>query len=173
MWKLWVQQRVKTLMWLLVSNRILTNSTRWKRRIAETSPSCYISGAPEEDTNHIIRDCTTVEEVQLHLLPHILVHRFFSLYLNEWIQWNLSSDVIHSRKDKWQIKFVLTCWWIWRWRNESIFNRTTQSLQYKIKHLEACVEEMMGLWKRFNNLNHAFSFRKERLIGWNPLSLLI
>lgn len=89
MWKLKALQRVRTFVWLLVHNSILTNAAKWRWGLAE-GPKCHVCGASKDDNIHTIHDCPVATEVWLRLIPPVLELKFFSLGLREWIQWNIA-----------------------------------------------------------------------------------
>lgn len=55
-WNAPVQQRIRAFMWVACHDRVLGNLNRYKRRMTD-EPKCYICGADEESTLHILRDC--------------------------------------------------------------------------------------------------------------------
>ncbi|KAJ9162495.1 hypothetical protein P3X46_022262 [Hevea brasiliensis] len=55
-WKWPGMQRVKSFLWLVANNGLLTNATRVRRHINSDS-SCHICGEKEESILHALRDC--------------------------------------------------------------------------------------------------------------------
>ncbi|XP_074266442.1 uncharacterized protein LOC141589715 [Silene latifolia] len=53
-----------------------------------------------------------------------------SLYWNasssDWVSKNASNSIPFATHD-WSMKFALTCWWIWRWRNNVSFGRANEN----------------------------------------------
>lgn len=59
-WKLKVEQRERTFIWLLIHEKLLANYNKWRRLMAE-SPR-YELGQELEVTNlHAIRNCTVAK----------------------------------------------------------------------------------------------------------------
>lgn len=61
-WKLQVEQRVKTFIWTLDHDRILTNYGQWRRKMTD-SPACFRCNSDVEDALHTLRDCPSSKEV--------------------------------------------------------------------------------------------------------------
>lgn len=40
-------------------------------------------------------------------------------------------------------------WWLWKWRNEEVFNKKRKLVDLKLKHLESVMEVSFMTW---NNL---------------------
>lgn len=67
-WQLKVQQRLRTFLWLLAHEKLLSNFSRWRRRIA-TSPNCNQCIGREETNMHAVRDCCEARRVWLNFIP--------------------------------------------------------------------------------------------------------
>lgn len=52
--------------------RIMTNYSKWRRRIAE-SPKCGVCNEMFEDILHALRDCPETRLIWMHLVPSILI----------------------------------------------------------------------------------------------------
>lgn len=77
-------------MWILAHDRVMTNWSRWRRRIAQTA-GCDRCSFEREDGAHAIRDCKESKEVWPAFIPPHLHTRFFSLELKPWLLKNLCS----------------------------------------------------------------------------------
>ena len=53
------------------------------------------------------------------------------LPFKEWLRWNLTYSNPGER-DTWKEKFATCLWWIWKWRNEEVFNANITSLEKKV-----------------------------------------
>lgn len=45
---------------------------------------------------------------------------------------------------------VLACWWLWKWRDEEIFNNKTWTIDHKLSHLEAAMKESELVWRKID-----------------------
>lgn len=86
-----------------------------------------------ENGLHVIQDCQFAVEVWMHLVPPVLLNKFFSLELRKWIQWNISEES--------EVKFAVTCGGLWRWRNDVILSLTQRSLQQKLHHINLMIRK--------------------------------
>lgn len=74
----------------------------------------------EEDVDHILRGCPAASLLWSKLGVRN-EEELYGLPLREWVLKNV--DHINLTKgDNWPRVFVMTCWWLWRWRNERAFN---------------------------------------------------
>lgn len=83
-WKLKVQQCVKTFIWTLSHDRILTNQCLWRRKLVD-NPSCTRCNCKKEDAIYTLRDCLASNEVWTYSPQASTLRNFFSLPLREWL----------------------------------------------------------------------------------------
>ena len=64
-----------------------------------------------------------------------------NLPFKEWISQNLS---LRSRSgdDAWKERFSICLWWIWKWRNEQVFNYESISMERKVVAIHAYNNEI-------------------------------
>ena len=120
MWKVRVPERVKFFLWLTFHGRLLTNAERYRRKLA-TSPLCAACSNEVEDLVHIFRECPKAKEVWRGLQARGLRYTAGSASLQEWIYINSLGD---HEDPKWQTKFLLTVWYLWKWRCSFCFTES-------------------------------------------------
>ena len=59
-----------------------------------------------------------------------------NLPFRNWIRWNLKLKILNEEKP-WKETFALCLWWLWRWRNDEVFNAHKVSLERKWKTVHA------------------------------------
>ncbi|KAL2920802.1 hypothetical protein RDABS01_012293, partial [Bienertia sinuspersici] len=133
-WKVPIQQRVKVFLWLILHNRILCNANRVRRNLSQ-DPRCPRCGCEEETTIHLLCDCSA------------LYSSFFTGDITSWICINLQANGL-THCDKWPTCFAITLWWIWKWRNCCIFNRTHDIPLHTGTFIRSQVEDT---WNAINN----------------------
>ncbi|CAJ2669285.1 unnamed protein product [Trifolium pratense] len=110
--------RIQTFLWIATHERLLTNYRRskWGNGISPTCPSC---GNDDETIIHVLRDCIHATQIWIRLVASNHITNFFSLSLScrDWIFDNISG----AHNKDWQTIFMVTCWYLWMWRNKSIF----------------------------------------------------
>lgn len=84
LWKMRIQQRVKVFAWIMVHDKLMTNSEGWRRRLTH-SPVCARCVQGDEGVMHAIRDYTHAREVWFCLLPSELQTNFFLMDIRDWI----------------------------------------------------------------------------------------
>lgn len=157
--------RLKTCLWIIANNKLLTNAERFKRHMTDTA-ACSLCNGEMETTLHAIRDCGKVRRLWEKLVPPLKWNDFFHGNLAEWLDSNLkgnySADSVSNLS--WSYTFIVAIWSIWRERNNTIFNgkdRNIEQVQFGIIHQ---VEEILNCNAKFANLG---AKKTEALIGWN------
>ncbi|CAN1304228.1 Putative ribonuclease H protein At1g65750 [Linum perenne] len=160
-WKWEGPNRVKHFIWLAAHERILTNSERCRRHIAQDS-TCYRCPNICEDLLHVCRDCNLAKEVWMSLFPHRASGDFFALNFQDWLRFGIQDKELC-------LPFGITIWMLWKSRNEAIFEQkpvTSDQLRLRVLHWIAGVRETM-------KADSQVSFggaqqREEVLIQWKP-----
>ncbi|KAJ7981919.1 Ribonuclease H protein [Quillaja saponaria] len=118
-WKWPGPQRIKTFLWLLVHNRIMTNEERARRGCAQT-PSCGRCPAQNESILHCLRDCPFSHGFWIKLVKGKSLSLFFGTNIIDWIKLCLTKEIGMHEVD-WGITFGVAVWYLWKWRNQQIF----------------------------------------------------
>ncbi|CAN1761920.1 Putative ribonuclease H protein At1g65750 [Linum perenne] len=105
--------RVNHFLWLAAQNKLLTNSQRVKRKIASDG-SCGYCQDESEDVIHILRDCRFAKEVWELSGIQASNPQAWQVQRQEWLRIGITSAE--------STRFGLTCWALWKARNERIFS---------------------------------------------------
>ncbi|KAL4271776.1 hypothetical protein GQ457_13G010260 [Hibiscus cannabinus] len=114
-WKLKVPYRVRMFAWLALHERLLTNVERVRRHMT-TSEHCEICGSNSEDIDHVLCQCTAAKEVWLKIVSTTGRDRFFRVSFREWLQTNLFELFSTAGAEDWHVRFIITCWLLWKRR---------------------------------------------------------
>ncbi|KAL2945366.1 Cyanidin 3-O-glucoside 5-O-glucosyltransferase [Bienertia sinuspersici] len=111
-------------------------------------------GKPCEDETvlHTLRDCKHAFDIWKVVCPNAKKQAFFNeTSIPAWISNNIGS---HSKNclDKWALTFPLTLWWIWKWRNMQVFQRSHDIPDDKISFMKVKIQETKAAMER--DLNH-------------------
>ncbi|XVF22870.1 hypothetical protein REPUB_Repub12eG0208500 [Reevesia pubescens] len=120
-WKLDVLPRVKSFLWLLNHNRLLTKEQCHRRGLLPDTicSRCLIDA---EDRLHLLRDCPDSRLIWSYWFRGVHLDHFCSLNFNDWLMYNLRrKNVFVDQGIQWPILFSYICWFIWSFRNKSIF----------------------------------------------------
>ncbi|KAL4395134.1 hypothetical protein AHAS_Ahas02G0221600 [Arachis hypogaea] len=79
---------------------------------------------------------------------------FFKTSFNLWVRWNLITEIGRINQKKWKTYFLITCWWLWYWRNKKIFIQSTTRP----------IEAKTSIMTYVQNIKEAFN--KEPLINY-------
>ncbi|KAK8660893.1 hypothetical protein V6N13_051800 [Hibiscus sabdariffa] len=115
-------QRIKIFLWLACLGRVLTNSERVRRHLADNA-SCTVCGSLFEDVNHVLRWCPQAIGVWSSLIKPSFLTQFLSMNFKEWLRMNLSDAArMVSNPENWDLLFGSICWNLWLGRNAVVFD---------------------------------------------------
>ncbi|KAF7837882.1 ribonuclease H [Senna tora] len=164
-WKLHVPQRVRSFMWLLMHEKLLTNVERCRRRIAD-STVCDRCGGISEDIIHALRDCNKAKDIWLRLVKPSSWPEFFHLDLRDWISLNLHSN-LGVFDLSWKEVFATTCWSMWRRRNEQVFNQRDFSVTDPVFTILQQVRMASEAYRDVLSTSRSFPSRSGCLVRWS------
>nr|KYP40981.1 Putative ribonuclease H protein At1g65750 family [Cajanus cajan] len=111
-WKLMIIEKVKFLLWQCLHSALPTNQVRADRRLTE-SGACSHCSCPHETILHALRDCPYSREV----LMAGGIRTGWSFSKRDCFQ-RLKGIILHTDV----INLSITLWWVWRFRNNMLFN---------------------------------------------------
>lgn len=168
-WKLvwsWAgPQRISSFLWLAYKNRLLTNVERQRRHLSP-SAVCSICNSVSESTLHVLRDCDRAKALWLKFLPEAEVQNFFNCPSGEWFLQNLLGSFSASNGISWTTLFGFTSWYLWKWRNESIFTQAESSIQAKFNQILTAVQSAIAAQRTLTMSRIQESHKVETLVGW-------
>jgi ribonuclease HI len=131
-WKLKVPERVRSFIWLVRHDRLITNYPKSKMHIGE--PWCRHCVDVVEDTMHVLRDCPLAKSIWCNLLNNEAREFFFSSALDDWITMNMRKECGRNSNLRWSCLWATTCHFLWLWRNREVHGdartRPTQPWNY-------------------------------------------
>ncbi|CAN1146372.1 Putative ribonuclease H protein At1g65750 [Linum perenne] len=112
LWKWKGPNRIRCFLWLAASNRLLTNAQRHRRNMTQDA-SCPLCNHSDESVTHVLRDCSFAREVWTRLAVFDTAD---PLWTSDTAAW-----VFHHLRSGNGLIFGVTCWQLWKLRNERIF----------------------------------------------------
>ncbi|CAN1799142.1 Putative ribonuclease H protein At1g65750 [Linum perenne] len=160
-WRWKGPQRIRQFLWLVAHNRLLTNSERHRRHLAEIG-SCQVCPGHEESVLHVLRDCPLASATWELLALSSGDQTFFQTPLLPWIESFL-------RKPELCLLFGVTCWWLWRARNDRVFNNKLTTADSLTRHIQVWVALVGDTLERDQFISHTGPpTRTGELIAWEP-----
>ncbi|GLT67725.1 hypothetical protein SLA2020_400120 [Shorea laevis] len=161
LWQVKAAPKAKSLLWLMLHNRVLTNSSRMARGLT-TDDLCPRCQNGSEDILHCFRDCPSSRRVWSRWISDTLWQQWQGMDQIEWIHHNLSrGNVLIEHNLPWSSAFPAICWYIWLARNKAVFEGDKDWIISKEHQLRYhLMEATLGLKK------HIRTPRFEQLIGW-------
>lgn len=164
-WALKVQQQVRMFVWLLAHGKLLTNQVRLKQHLT-ANPICALCQGEEESNLHAIRDCPKARKVCVCFIPPEFLNECFLLPLQQWMWWNLSNGRMNDMSQWWGTCFAVISWWIWKWRNNEVFNGIVLDELTKIEYLNKRVSEMVEAYAKLKFVNGESGRCREEFVCW-------
>ncbi|CAL1398112.1 unnamed protein product [Linum trigynum] len=158
-WKWKGPNRIVHFLWLVAHDRLLTNVERKRRKLTTDDRCCFCNAGPE-NAEHVVKNCPRAKQVWniLGIKDDYLTVAF---PFADWLVKRL-----HSEKDG--LLFGMTAWYLWKQRNESIFQHKTfdaEVLAQRIKSWTKIVEQA----QESDRLTNDESTPKEvTSLAWEP-----
>ncbi|XP_021827477.1 uncharacterized protein LOC110768097 [Prunus avium] len=166
LWKLKIPPKLQIFLWLVFQGKILSNEQRVRRHLVD-DPACNYCNWPVESILHIFRDCEKATSVwQAMLCPGAHPH-FFQMDFHPWLRSNLLSKAMWGDHVPWPLVFVFTCWVLWKWRNNQIFNIDNEVSYEPEKIIVAAVRE----WYTASQVGGTKAPKMPLLLTWEPPEL--
>ncbi|KAL4273864.1 hypothetical protein GQ457_13G009600 [Hibiscus cannabinus] len=154
--------------WLVWHERLLTNAERVRRHMT-TSAYCEICGSRREDMDHVLRQCVAAREIWCKIVPVAERDRFFRVSHREWLRTNLFDASSTVDDEDWHVRFIITCWLLWKRRCCFVFESESGVGGDIIAHGNVLVEEARRAF--YVSIDHGGSAMEEVCwlrppIGW-------
>ena len=117
-WRLQLPQRIRYFLWLILHQRVLSNAERVRRKLLD-NPICNICLAPEENLDHLLRKCPNAHNTWQELEVVGMHCTARDAGFENWLYQNISG---HHENPEWAERFVITLWFIWKWRCKYCFD---------------------------------------------------
>ncbi|XP_031099806.1 uncharacterized protein LOC116004005 [Ipomoea triloba] len=146
-WKLKVPNRICVFIWLVQHGRILTNVERARRHITSNT-SCLSYAGHSEDCEHLFRHCVEARAIWSAAYGPTLDAYLRQLGWREWLTANLLGDKRMDFAKGWPERFSIRLWWIWKWRNDKVFNARSMPMDQKIRWIAAQESEIQTAFSK-------------------------
>ncbi|XP_019178992.1 PREDICTED: uncharacterized protein LOC109174182 [Ipomoea nil] len=154
-WTMRVPARVSMFMWLVRHKRILTNCERARRHLT-INTCCFRCAGQAEDLHHLFRGCVASRQIWEDALHRRTAAHLRGLDWTDWFETNLRGDANRGFLEGWPEQFACRIWWLWRWRNDELFNGNILLVEQKISWLRRYDNEVAGAFGRnWRPLNRA------------------
>ncbi|KAK2422059.1 Polynucleotidyl transferase, ribonuclease H superfamily protein [Trifolium repens] len=162
-WRLKVPERVRSFVWLVRHDRLLTNYRKSKMQLCE--PWCNHCMDIVEDTMHVLRDCPLAKGVWCNLLNATARDSFYNSNLEDWICMNLHKDPGKVTDVRWGYVWAIGCHVLWLWRNRDCHGDT----RVRPTQLWQTILNMVQQYQLAdtNNIALLAHHKVEVPIGWN------
>ncbi|XP_074318679.1 uncharacterized protein LOC141655501 [Silene latifolia] len=168
-WKLPVQQRIRFFIWLSAHDRVMTNYNRVRRGLSD-DPICPRCNEEDETIEHLLRNCPVSTDIWNLLGDGASSNEFYTDQFHHWVAKNASNGSSIS-SSTWSMKFAITCWWLWRWRNNLVFGRASENPIDPLGFLNQQFETSLKAFDPHSLfLPTPGTSRIERYIRWSPPS---
>lgn len=117
-WRIPCIERIRSFLWLLTHNKLLTNLSRFFRHLTTNADCPHCTGI-EESLSHVLRDCPIARETWARI--GMRSQGFFHQPFTTWIRSNSKITPPSQESTPWFLIFLGTIWKLWNARNLWIF----------------------------------------------------
>ncbi|WCJ36333.1 Polynucleotidyl transferase ribonuclease H-like superfamily protein [Euphorbia peplus] len=161
-WKVPIPERIRCFLWLIQHNAILCNVNRGRRHLTD-SVACNVCGL-DESVLHVLRDCAKAKQIWDAFIPPVMSSFFYSCSLDAWLDENLK--VTYSVFNiEWGIIYGFIVWWLWKFRNERIFEGKADVV-LTVEFIVAKAKECKVAYTTASRVTAPI--REERMVKWIP-----
>lgn len=165
LWKMKVPTKFEIFIWIALQDRIMGNAER-KRRGLTTEGNYDICPGALESADHIFRNCTRDAQVWMAMTSREKRRTERHIDFKSWIVVNIIEEE-GEEKDKQDCRCVITLWWLWRWRNDRVFNGREVATQYKTTQSKDVEEEIDHAFFRQNSSRSTPRMSIIQRLQWN------
>ncbi|XP_019199802.1 PREDICTED: uncharacterized protein LOC109193400 [Ipomoea nil] len=119
-----------------------------------------------EDLNHLFRECKAARPIWEDSLHWRLREKLRTVDWTEWFTVNLRGDAKDGFADDWPEIFYIRLWWIWKWRNEDVFNEMNTPVDQRLAWLRKYDKEVLGAFKSKKVARHGQNIYVDTRISW-------
>nr|XP_043620274.1 uncharacterized protein LOC122592132 [Erigeron canadensis] len=154
-WINWVPKKCNVFMWRATMDRIPTMVALRARNCFALDPVCVLCGEEEETVEHLFCKCETAARVWHFISKWCNTAPFFIFDIKDLLEFQDTSRKNKIEKDVLKSLIIISCWCIWKARNELKFENIKVSTMKIIQNIR-----LLGfLWFR--------SKTKHRGISWS------
>ncbi|CAN1822388.1 Putative ribonuclease H protein At1g65750 [Linum perenne] len=149
--------RIRFFLWLAAKERLLTNAARLRRGLTQDA-TCPFCAAEEETIAHVLRECPFAIETWRQTGGLYINDEAMQKSYQTWLQDFTRSDS--------SLQFGITCWYLWKARNERIFTGSTESAAAVAFKSSRWRETVQNALTRDTGILDGRSPRESVDIGW-------
>ncbi|KAJ0704409.1 putative reverse transcriptase zinc-binding domain-containing protein [Helianthus annuus] len=153
-WSSWVPNKCNIFMWRAFLDRLPTKVALVRRNIAIENQLCVWCGTYDESIEHVLTGCVTSMGVWSAIATCCKIPRPFVFHVKDLVDLHDQSGVLGVKKTLLHGIIIITCWRLWRARNEKLFN----SKNSNVVEMVADIKSLGFLWYK-----HRF---KEGVVDW-------
>ncbi|PWA81382.1 reverse transcriptase domain, Reverse transcriptase zinc-binding domain protein [Artemisia annua] len=141
-WCKWIPNKCNIFMWRANMDRIPTMTALRRRNIVVGDGFCTLCGEAEETTDHIFTACSVASGVWGGISSWCKIPPLFMFSFKDVFQLINHLDGSKTRKEVIYGLLILTCWCLWKARNDKIFNNR----EANVVHIVSDVKVLGFLW---------------------------
>ncbi|XP_076910900.1 uncharacterized protein LOC143568697 [Bidens hawaiensis] len=141
-WSSWLPAKCNIFMWRTLLDRIPTKVALRRRNILVGDCKCVLCGEVEETAEHVFTVCRFADGVWNGIARWCHIPPIFLFSINDIQTIVDQSGSSNRKKELLHGILVLTCWRIWKARNEKVFTKNNT----KITEIISDVKSMGFLW---------------------------
>ncbi|XP_022003005.1 uncharacterized protein LOC110900423 [Helianthus annuus] len=156
-WCKWLPLKCNVFMWRACLDRIPTKVALRRRNIGNGERLCGLCQEFEESVDHLFAACRIAVEVWNGIARWVHMPNIYLFSIMDVLQAVDHSGLSKGKKEIVYGIFVLTCWRIWKARNEKVFNNISRNMA----EIVSDVKSLGFLWFSCRSKNSVVDWK-----GW-------
>ena len=116
-------------------------------------PYCHCCPGEPEDLNHLFKSYVKVREIRPKLMENKGWEDTKHLSFTDWCAWNLRNKTSPGIEGQWREHFTICKWWIWHWRNDSLFQNKELLVGQKLMKIKEYTLEVNKVFAKQISIN--------------------
>lgn len=163
LWGLKIPAKVVTFFWLILKDKLMSNSLRAKRHMCDSSV-CTRCNYVEETSIHIIRDCIKAQKIWKYFVN--ISHWDANTSNVDWLKANVCGmNSVYLDGIPWIFWFASISFLIWKDRNTEVINSENNTDAGMCAQIASWAREV---FQAFFVLNIRSKFKSPKFIAWSP-----
>ncbi|XP_035845911.1 uncharacterized protein LOC118492187 [Helianthus annuus] len=155
-WCKWVPNKCNIFWWRVEMDRIPTKSALMRRNIQVGSEICVFCEDMEEITEHLFTVCALTSGVWQGIAEWCNVPSIFAFDIHDLIELYKRIPGSDLKRKVFQGIVIITCWRIWKARNEKVFSNTSTTVVSIVMDVKA----LGFLWFRIRSNDVLVDWKK-------------
>ncbi|XP_022041313.1 uncharacterized protein LOC110943890 [Helianthus annuus] len=135
-WCNWIPAKVNIHVWRLEMNKVLTAEALRKRNVGIRDTTCPLCHSEDESADHLFIGCFIASTVWSGVSSWCNIPNIFALSIRDLLSFYKDLGLSEKKRDAVQGIIMITCWSVWRARNNVKFSNSSVRIESIISEIK-------------------------------------